>query len=133
MGFDGVQRPSAVRINLNGDVPSVPIPLAKRKPSLKQPSGGQRVSLYLPDDSGSKKHIEHSQSSFWSFVQHPKSRASTNGSGTGSNRFSHFADLVFGKQKARSRRRAVTGYGPAADVTLQSQQPFWTCMHTGEC
>ncbi len=43
-----LQRPS-VRINLNGDVPSVPIPISKRKPSLKNPGSGPRVSLYVPE------------------------------------------------------------------------------------
>lgn len=83
----------------------MPIPLAKRKPSLKQPAGAQRLSLYVPE----KKLVERSGSSFWSFLQQQKSRASTNGSIAGSSRFSHFAGWLFGKQKARSRRRAVAG------------------------
>ena len=101
------QRPSAVRINLKGDVPSVPIPLAKRKPSLKQPAGGgQRVSLYVPE----KKSVEHSGSSFWLFLQQQKPRASMSGSTVASSRFSHAAGWFFGKQKARSRRRAAVGW-----------------------
>ena len=104
-----VQRPSAVRINLNGDVPSVPIPLAKRKPSLKQPAGGHRVSLYAPEKR--TPAIERSgSSSIWSFLNQQKSQASLSaGSTAGSHRFSQLAIWVFGKQKVKTRRRAVAG------------------------
>ncbi len=94
-----------MRINLNGDVPSVPIPLAKRKPSLKQPTGGQRVSLYIPE----KRAVEHSGSSFWSFLEHKKPRANASGSTAGSAaRVSSFAVWLCGKQKTRPKQRAVT-------------------------
>ena len=100
------QRPSAVRINLKGDVPSVPIPLAKRKPSLKQPAGGgQRVSLYALE----KESVEHSGSSFWLVLQQQKPRASVSGITVASSRFSHAAGWFFGKQNARSRRRCAAG------------------------
>ena len=110
-----VQRPSAVRINLNGDVPSVPIPLAKRKPSLKQPTGGQRVSLYV------KKAVERSGSSFWSFLQQQRPRANATGSTVGSAaRVSSFAAWLSGKQKTSSQQKAVTRYSICSTFCVKS-------------
>ena len=67
------------------------------------------MSLYIPEKR--IPVIERSGSStFWSFLNQQKAQPSISaGSTAGSHRFSQFAIWFFGKQKAKTRRRAVAG------------------------
>ena len=103
-----VQRPS-VRINLDGDVPSVPIPLHKRKPSLKHPPASPpRVSLLVPQKAAKpapgKRSPESSPPSVPSLFRSDSSSGVLRASSATRR---SLAGWVLGEQKARSTKQAV--------------------------
>jgi hypothetical protein len=104
---------ASVRINLDGDVPSVPIPPHKRKPSLKQPMGGHRGSLAAPPDrsktgfaaafSGKRGPDSHTHAINASGA----SRDSSFGSNAGkAHTRATIAELLLGQKRGRSVKRA---------------------------
>lgn len=111
-----VQRPS-VRINLNGDVPSVPIHPSKRKPSLKNPNSGPRVSLYIPEKS-SQSVIPQSDSRS-AKASFPLLSGDTGSSRASSARRSSIADWLLGCDKASQGRRSVVRCGALGELHVQ--------------
>ncbi|KAK9915025.1 hypothetical protein WJX75_003738 [Coccomyxa subellipsoidea] len=106
------RRPS-VRINLNGDVPSVPIPINKRKPSLKNPGSGPRVSLYLPEKSAqsvTRNSDSRNKNALQGMVSFPLLGRDTDMAKASSGRRSSIADWLLGCDKASQGKRNVVRF-----------------------
>lgn len=102
-----------MRINLNGDVPSVPIPISKRKPSLKNPGSGPRVSLYLPEKSAqsvTRNSDSRNKNALQRMVSFPLLGRDTEMAKASSGRRSSIADWLLGCDKASQGKRNVVRY-----------------------
>ncbi len=96
-----------MRINLDGDVPSVPIPPHKRKPSLKHAQGSPpRVSILSPQKTKPAPGKRSPESMPPSLGVLFRNESSAGARGTVGARRS-MAGWVLGEQKARSTKRAV--------------------------
>lgn len=93
-----------MRINLNGDVPSVPIPISKRKPSLKNPGSGPRVSMYVPEKAAPSPISRMSDRSKSAVPLLSRDLQSSKGF---ASRSSSFAGWLVGCQKTSQRSRRV--------------------------
>ena len=100
---------ASVRINLDGDVPSVPIPPHKRKPSLKQPLGGHRGSLLAPEKTPPKGSLAPGKRGAEAVSIHASGTASRDPSlGYSPRSYSRatIAEILLGQKRGGSVRRA---------------------------
>ena len=118
-----------MRINLNGDVPSVPIPISKRKPSLKNPSSGPRVSLYVPEKATSpvNRLSDRSKSAV------PLLSRDSQSSKAFSSRGSSFAWLVGCDKSSQKSRKVVRWAEPIVDLWRGWKDPIHRTISNPSC